>query len=212
MRKIILLFVILSLIGAKAYTQVTIGAGSKPNPDALLDLHENVADNSSSRGLLMPRVALISTILATPMGNHVAGMTVYNTAVSEPDEINYVSPGFYYNNGRKWERLNLGTSNWFYMPPIVFDTSLAATGVVRDLYAEFSKQFLGLEPTTFVKSIGAPATIPYVPAADELYYYITYYDPAVFSDIIISEEGVMTYNVTPAATETSYINIVFVVK
>lgn len=210
MRKIILIGFLLLLCGVKGYGQVTIGSSTPPDPSALLDLKEN-ADGSSTKGLLMPRVALKATHDPSPLSGHVAGMTVYNSAVSEDGEVNYVSPGFYYNNGVQWERLHLGTTNWFYMPSIAFDTSEAATGVTVDLYNKFKEQFLGTAPT-FVHSAGAPPAIPYVPAADKLYYYITYYDPAVFSNISISKSGVMTYDVTPAATDATHINIIFVVQ
>jgi len=210
MKKIILLGVLVFFIGVKGHGQVTIGSATKPDESALLDLKED-AEGNSTKGLLMPRVALVATNSPAPLTSHVAGMTVYNTAVSAEGEVNYVSPGFYYNNGVHWERLHLGTTNWFYMPSIAFNTSEAVTGATVDLYAKFKEQFLGTSGT-FVHSAGAPPTIPYVPAADKLYYYITYYDPAVFSNISITKEGVMTYNVTPAATDATHINIVFVVQ
>ena len=211
MKRNILFWIILFFCGVKVHGQVTIGSPTKPDENAILDLKE-AADGTATKGLLMPRVALVSTNLPAPLASHVAGMTVYNTAVSEEGEVNYVSPGFYYNDGTKWERLHLGTTNWFYMPSIVFDTSQAATGVKVDLYAKFKAQFLGTNTTTFMKSDGAPPTIPYIPEADKLYYYITYYDSTVFSDISIDKNGLMTYSVNPVATDATHINIIFVVQ
>ena len=66
----------------------------------MLDLRENTADSTSTKGLLLPRVALSSTTAYTPMSAHVKGMTVYNIAT-----VSDVSPGFYYNNGTKWVRM-----------------------------------------------------------------------------------------------------------
>ena len=192
--------------------QVTIGSGNVPDPNALLDLHENT-DKSSTKGLLLPRVSLQATNLATPLTTHEMGMTVYNIATS-PNSVDpkyYLSPGFYYNDGTKWVRLNNSYTNWFFMPSVSFDTSADATGQTKDLYALYKSQFDGTSPT-FVKSAGAPASVPYIPAADELFYYITSYDANVFSNISITANGVMTYDVDAAATDCSYINIVFVLK
>lgn len=46
--------------------QVTIGSGIAPDQNALLDLKEN-GSGSSSKGLLLPRVALSSIISSSPL-------------------------------------------------------------------------------------------------------------------------------------------------
>lgn len=194
--------------------QVTIGSDNPPHNDALLDLKQ-ISGGTSEKGLLLPRVALKATNLPAPMSAHVQGMTVYNTAFSANDGSvsaeNYLSPGFYYNDGSKWERLHFSYTNWFFMPSVSFDTANDATGQSKDLYALYKSQFDGTA-TNSVRSTGAPLAVPYIPTAKDLYYYITSYDPAVFSNININEDGVMTYDVTAAATDCSYINIVFVIK
>ncbi|GBU07507.1 hypothetical protein AwDysgo_08380 [Bacteroidales bacterium] len=152
---------------------------------------------------------LVSTSSAAPLGAHVAGMTVYNTATSSSGDT-YVSPGFYYNDGFKWDRLHLGYTNWFYMPTIAFNTTSSALGQTKDLYQAYYEQFSGA--SNFVKSTGAPNKVPYIPAATDLYYYITDYDTNVFSNISIDQNGMMTYDVVASATDLSYINIVFVLK
>lgn len=210
--KIILFTVIMLGFSPLLWGQVTIGSGHEPNSNALLDLRENV-DNSSTKGLLMPRVSLEATNLATPLTAHEKGMTVYNigTSAASVDPEYYLSPGFYYNDGTQWVRLNYSYTNWFYMPSVSFDTSADLTGQTKDLYLLYKSQFDGTS-TTFAKSAGAPSAVPYIPAADELFYYITSYDANVFSNISITANGVMTYNVSAAATDCSYINIVFVLK
>jgi len=209
--KLSMLLLIFLIIGGMQTTsaQVTIGSGNAPNENALLDLKEGM-DGSSSRGLLMPRVVLEATNLATPLAAHIAGMTVYNTSVSPGGTAAqyYVSPGFYYNDGTKWERLRMGVSNWFYMPSVEFDTSATKTGVEVDLYEIYSNQF----SVPVKSSTGAPAFVPYVPQAEDLYYYITNCDASVFKINSISAAGIMNYDVTAAATDCSYINIVFVLK
>jgi len=68
------------------------------NDDALIDMQ------STSKGLLLPRVALSSTTAASPLAAHARGMVVYNTATAGD-----VTPGFYYNDGSKWVRTNSTT-------------------------------------------------------------------------------------------------------
>jgi len=90
--------------------QVTIGAQKEPDKNALLDLKQDNTDNSSTKGLLLPRVKLSSTGESTPMTDPVEkGMIVYNT-----ESTGDVMPGVYYNDGTKW----VGTQDkkWFYMP------------------------------------------------------------------------------------------------
>jgi hypothetical protein len=206
MKKLFLLFAItltvITTSGIKA--QVTIGSNAEPDINAVLDLQ------SASKGLLLPRVALTATNNPSPTSAHTAGLTVYNTATS-PVEVAfeyYVSPGLYYNDGTKWIRMALGSSNWFYMPSVSFNTTVSGTGLTKNLYNLYYTQF----HTPMVKSTGAPASVPYIPAATDFYYYITEYDTNVFSNISINANGVMTYDVIGSANDCSYINIVFVLK
>lgn len=96
LKKIVAALLLFAYFAAGA--QVGIGT-TNPNPNALLD----VDATSIKGGVLMPRVALISTISPYPLVNHVAGMTLYNT--STVSGTNNVSPGYYYNNGIRWLRL-----------------------------------------------------------------------------------------------------------
>jgi hypothetical protein len=86
------------------------GSSTLPNNNAILELE------STQRGLLMPRVALQATNIASPLTAHIAGMTVYNTATAGTTPVN-VFPGWYYNDGTKWVRLavsNNGFTNILY--------------------------------------------------------------------------------------------------
>src|SRR5690606_17954037 len=117
----------------------------------------------------------------------------------------------------------------FYMPAVVFDTSVTGTGLTRNLYQDYVNQFTGGQvgsgnatyniahgaggysmPYTggLVGSTGAPADIA-VYAANEMYYYVSYYDPTVFANLSISASGILTYSIIGTATETSYMVIVF---
>jgi hypothetical protein len=116
---------------------------------------------------------------------------------------------------------------FFYMPPVIFDTSTTGTGLTRDLYQDYVHQFTGENPYNLahgapgynpmsyngglVKSPSAPAEIP-VYGRTELHYYITNYDKTVFSNLSINDNGVLTYNIIGTATDTSSMTIVFQVK
>jgi len=117
------------------------------------------------------------------------------------------------------------TPRFFYMPSVVFDTSVTGGGLSRNLYQDYVDQFSGTPLDIahgasgssmpynggLVGSTGAPAQIA-VYESDELYYYITYFDEAVFSGLSINADGVLTYNIDSNASDVSYMNIVFVVK
>lgn len=89
------------MMATATYSQVGIGTGN-PNANALLEL--DATDNKG--GLLMPRVELVATDDASPLTAHVQGMTLYNTATTTG--TNGVTPGYYYNDGSKWIKLNAG--------------------------------------------------------------------------------------------------------
>lgn len=107
---LLLLLLIFPLHNYKLKAQVTIGSGTAPHKDALLDLKED-SDGFSNKGLLLPRVTLSATTNPSPLSEHVEGMTVYNIA-----KTGDVSPGYYYNNGTKWVILgssgNSGSNSW----------------------------------------------------------------------------------------------------
>jgi len=96
------------------------GSSSLPDASAIMELESN------NKGLLLPRVALSATNLATPLTAHIAGMTVYNTN-SAGTAPNDVTPGYYYNDGAKWVKLN--TEPWYNK-----STMAPATGNTDTIY------------------------------------------------------------------------------
>ncbi|MFS4456785.1 hypothetical protein [Maribacter sp. 2304DJ31-5] len=97
----------------------------------------------------------------------------------------------------------------FYPPSIEIDASTNIVDETKDLYAEYVAQFASANT---IASNGAPSTIP-IYAANELYYYVTYFDPAVFANIEINASGVMEYDIIGQPLDyNSLINVVFVVK
>jgi len=81
---------------------------STPNASSVLDV------NSSTKGLLIPRVALTATNAAAPITLPETSLLVYNTATNGASPTN-VAPGYYYNAGTptvpNWVRLYAGPTN-----------------------------------------------------------------------------------------------------
>lgn len=203
--KVVLIMAIIIGVRLPVGAQVTIGSDNPPHKESLLDLKEDAGGNSS-RGFLLPRVNLRATDDPTPLSEHVEGMFVYNLATSDAGSKT-IKPGIYYNTGKKWEKANSIFTNWFYMPSVVFDTS--STGeMTKDLYQLYVDQF----NTPKFRSANAPSFISYVPEAEDIYYYITYYDEEVFEILSLSEKGELKYKIKEAASESTLINIIFVLK
>lgn len=215
----IALFVFMLAFLPELQAQVTIGSGIEPDTNALLDLKET-STGTSTKGLLLPRVALTSTASASPMSAHIKGMTVFNTATAGD-----VVPGYYYNDGTEWVSVASAEGAFpqqFYMPSIVLPTDPttlswgsydSGTQVFTiDLYTDvYAKQFGMADGTTSYKSDGA-GTLS-VKAADELEYFIVYYDKDTFTIGSLDASGVLKYKADPAkVTEKTFMNIVFKVK
>lgn len=88
-----------------ANNQIAINNGGASTPDATAQ----VEITSTSRGLLIPRVALTQTTNISPVAvTPTTSLLVYNTAT-----VNDVSPGFYFWNGTNWVRFQTSnTNNW----------------------------------------------------------------------------------------------------
>ncbi len=89
---LILITLLLSGLFVRSYSQVKItdGVDMTMNANSLLELE------STNKGLLIPRVAIVSLDQADPLTDPIpTGMLVYSAAGSVPD-------GFYYWNGSMW--------------------------------------------------------------------------------------------------------------
>ena len=83
-----------------AFSQVGIGT-STPHTSAQLQVG---ADANNTKGFLPPRVSLTATDVAGPVSTPATGLLVYNTATAGTSPNN-VTPGFYYYDGSKWQRI-----------------------------------------------------------------------------------------------------------
>lgn len=203
MKKIFYLLLFVSIFAISANAQVKIGGNAADTPDAraILEL------KSDSLGFLLPRIALQGFDVPAPLTDHVPGMVVYNTRT---DSTGGLFPGLYYNIGTQWIRLaNQPKPNWFYLPSVPINVETTGTGRTLDLHAVYATQ-LG---TPGVKSTSAPTgQLTPILDRDKLHYYVTGYDHNVFNNILISDTGVMTYDVIGQASDSTYMNIVFVEK
>jgi hypothetical protein len=89
-----------SCFASSVLGQIKIGENNKNiNADAMLDIE------SGNKGVLLPRVSLVSTTTPSPLKIMTSGMIVYNTSSS-----NDLTPGLYYSDGTKWIKANSNTS------------------------------------------------------------------------------------------------------
>ena len=142
MKKVYLLASMITLLlSTNSFAQVGISSATSFTPDtnSILDA------SSTTKGVLLPRVALTSTITLAPItGTSTApeSLFVYNTSTAGTSPNN-VTPGFYFWTGSLWKRV-LNTDNEakpmvFYAPSIALDTSTGTHTV--DLYLEYKNQF-----------------------------------------------------------------------
>ncbi len=83
------IFYSISLFGQQNVAINTTGAA--PDASAILDI------SSTNKGLLIPRLALTQTSLATPVTTPATSLLVYNTAT-----VNDVTHGYYFWDGTTW--------------------------------------------------------------------------------------------------------------
>ena len=72
-------------------------SGVQPHISSILDV------SSTTQGMRIPRVALVSTNLPNPISSPALSLLVFDTVT-----VNDVFPGFYYWDGSKWVRLATG--------------------------------------------------------------------------------------------------------
>jgi hypothetical protein len=100
MKKLLILLAVFNLLTLPVLSQgVGINeTGGSPHASSILDV------NSSDKGLLIPRVALVSP--TNPIASPATSLLVYNTSTSGA----YPIPGFYYFNGTDWVPLGGNTT------------------------------------------------------------------------------------------------------
>ena len=109
---------LISLLLVMVFPSVVIGQniginanGAVPAASALLDIDAAALGAANKKGLLIPRIALTSRIVAAPVVAPATSLLIYNTATAGAAPNN-VTPGYYYWNGAAWTRLFVGTDAW----------------------------------------------------------------------------------------------------
>ena len=107
----------------------------------------------------------------------------------------------------------------FYMPPVMFNTAAIGTGKTRNLYNEYVAMYGGTgtvvdmpNRSPLKKNDDAENTTIPVFGVKELDFYVSYYDPEVFANVNVDNNGVLTYDVKKKAKYGSFMTIVFVVR
>ena len=99
MKNLLLSFIMVWCASLISQAQVSVNTdNSDPDPAAMLDV------KSTDKGMLIPRVALVST--TDPISiNKPNGLLVWNTSTTG----NYPEPGFYYWDGSDWVKISTGS-------------------------------------------------------------------------------------------------------
>ena len=152
----LIVFSALMLIGTMAKAQVKVGKNpTSINANAVFEMED------TTKGMLLPRLALSSSSAFTPLTAHVRGMVVYNTATALD-----VTPGFYYNDGVKWVRIagspsSTGSGN-------LTSTSGGALIVTGGTGATLINASIAVDKDSIVTSTQVSKVINSVPARDSI--------------------------------------------
>ena len=201
MNKILVLIAICLMLSIEnASAQIAVNSDS---PDASAALDVQAVNNN--RGLLIPQMTTAQKLAIT---NPAPGLLVYDTdynCISQYKDTPS-NPGVF-----GWTCQTLFNRHFLYMPTINIPTSDGTGSLLTgtrsiDLYNVYKTGF----ENPFVKSVGAPASIPYF-NRDQLYYYVTYCDPCI-TVTGISDSGNLSYTVNALPNYDAFVNIVFLVR
>ena len=141
-----------------------------------------------------------------------------NTVQNEKDYLIAINE----NNVIKSVKASL--PKFFYMPSIMLPltedqivpsmhTTYSNGTFTVDLYSIYSEQFGGTDRTSSASNPSKTTNLPVLPA-DELDYYITFYDNTVYTGVTVKDNGTLNYKISRTAdpNDGSFMNIVFAVK
>lgn len=207
MKKVILTIGILAGVSS-TFAQVGRVGINTDDPKATLHIKADKNNKDNNPGLIIPDVSKDKLDTGEP----VESTLVYYSEGSNSAYINQndqsttenigSKKGFYYYDGTDWQRIIRKAQ--FYMPSIVMPTTVGTHTI--NLYEEYIKQYADSNGSnTFNKQ--APNRSWNIQtnnsnnslktyAKNDLDYFVVYYDNNVFTDLSITEEGVLTYTVT----------------
>lgn len=140
MKRILILLITVVIAGYTNAQNVGINAtGAAPDASAILDVV------STSKGLLVPRVALTATNAAGPITSPATSLLVYNTATAGIAPNNVV-PGYYYWNGTIWVVFSTAsTTAWTLTGNSGLNPAIHFVGTTDDkplIFKSFNNSFL----------------------------------------------------------------------
>lgn len=223
MKKVILTIGILAGVSS-TFAQVGRVGINTDDPKATLHIKADKNNKDNNPGLIIPTVSMDKLDTGEP----VESTLVYYSDGSNSAYINKNTgsttenigskKGFYYYDGTDWQRIIRKAQ--FYMPSIVTPTTQGDHSI--NLYEEYIKQYADSNGSnTFNKQ--APNRSWNIQtnnsnnslktyAKNDLDYFVVYYDNNVFTDLSITEEGVLTYTVTAEGAKNisaqTFMNIV----
>lgn len=108
------------------------------------------------------------------------------------------------------KKVNATVPKFFYMPSILLNAEEINTTYTINLYQEFLKQFSNIPANQ--NSTGKVASLPFIPNANSLEYYVTYVDSSIVKVNSVSSQGELSYTILKPAKVSTFVNIVLVVK
>lgn len=227
MKKVILTIGILAGVSS-TFAQVGRVGINTDDPKATLHIKADKDNKDNNPGLIIPDVSKDKLDTGEP----VESTLVYYSEGSNSAYINQndqsttenigSKKGFYYYDGTDWQRIIRKAQ--FYMPSIVVPTTVNTRHEVN-LYQEYIKQYANENISNVYKddksiipssdrpiasSVGASPLKIY--KKNDLDYFVVYYDKNVFTNLSITENGVLTYTVTAEGAKNisaqTFMNIV----
>lgn len=211
----------LALFFATAFCSAQVGINTT-TPKATLDvaLKSNYISGEKA-GVAIPNLTG-DQIVAMNKTDLKAGTLVYATQVSTDALVSIDASTFWWYNGVKWITFYFAPKSFFYPPSIVLPTNSAnlptyvtfnAGTYTINLHTDvYAVQYGMTDSTNSTKSPSA-TNLQVIPATG-LEYFVPYYDKNVFTNVAVTDAGILTYKVveSPIVTENTYMNIVFKVK
>ena len=225
MKKVILTIGILAGVSS-TFAQVGRVGINTDDPKATLHIKADKDNKDKNPGLIIPDVSMDKL----DEDGHEESTLVYYSGGSNSAYINQNTgsttenigskKGFYYYDGTDWQRIIRKAQ--FYMPSIVTPTTQGDHSI--NLYEEYLKQYAHKNASNIDTrdNINIPNDRPIASREgasplktyrkNDLDYFVVYYDNNVFTNLSITEEGVLTYTVTAEGAKNisaqTFMNIV----
>lgn len=228
MKKVILTIGILAGVSS-IFAQVgRVGINTnEPKATLHIEAYNNKDKKDTNPGLIIPNVSEVNTL---NNNEHEESTLVYYSGGSNSAYINQnensttenigSKKGFYYYDGTDWQRIIRKAQ--FYMPSIVTPTTQGDHSI--NLYEEYLKQYAHKNASNIDTrdNINIPNDRPIASREgasplktyrkNDLDYFVVYYDNNVFTNLSITEDGVLTYTVTAEGAKNisaqTFMNIV----